>query len=128
MISKTSTAYNNILVSVVIRHYIYRSLSNPDSRDSIVALRPKGYYHRGLAINALNEDIRKCDIKHTGMLIAAVVSFISAEVKSSSPLCLFLRSLHHIRPISRLYRTMLTLDEISSRNRPHRPGSTTSKP
>ncbi|SPO06502.1 uncharacterized protein DNG_09192 [Cephalotrichum gorgonifer] len=74
----------HILVSVALRHRIYRVASSLRSRENVRELRSKYHHHRGLAISALNEQIRKSEPKYAYALMVGVMTFAFAELQRSS--------------------------------------------
>lgn len=77
-ISLTTPAMMHILVSVAIRHRLYRVASNAGARDDLVKLRSKFYHHRGKAITALNDEI--LNLRNPYYLMVSAVMFVFAEV------------------------------------------------
>ena len=74
-------AMSHILVSVAIRHRIYRVASSPNSSDDVAELRSKFYGHRQKAMTALNEEIRVQ--KNVYSLMISAILFVFAEVRLS---------------------------------------------
>lgn len=103
IIHRATPAINNIVVSVTMRHHIYRtSLTSGCRREGIVELLLKSHHHRGLAINALNDEIKSYDHSRLGALIGGIIVFIFSEVRptlSVSSICtippLILRMVPH---------------------------------
>lgn len=73
-----SPAILHVLVSVAIRHRIYRVASNAGDKRGLVDLRSKYYHHRAGAISALNNEIYSCKNVYT-LMVGALV-FVFAEV------------------------------------------------
>lgn len=84
IIHRVTPAINNIVVSVTLRHHIYRtSLTSGCRGEGIIDLLSKSHYHRGLAINALNDEIRGYHRDRLGVLIGGIIVFIFSEVRST---------------------------------------------
>lgn len=77
-----SPAIIHILVSVAVRHRIYRVASNrrADDKGGLIELRSKYYHHRDKAITALNDEIYS--YKNAYMLMISALLFVFAEVRS----------------------------------------------
>lgn len=77
-------AMNHILVSVALRHRMYRVGANSGRRDrAVLEMRSKYYHHRGLAISAMDSDIRG-GVTNVFVLMASAIMFVFAEVCGSS--------------------------------------------
>lgn len=106
IIHRATPAINNIVVSVTLRHHIYRtSLTSSCHREGMVELLSKSHYHRGLAINALNDEIQRFDRARLGALIGGIIVFIFSEVRptlSVSSVCTIPCPILRMVPHSRL--------------------------
>lgn len=81
-LQNASPAIIHILVSVAVRHRIYRVASNRRAadKDGLIELRSKYYNHRDKAITALNDEIYS--YKNAYMLMISALLFVFAEVRS----------------------------------------------
>lgn len=81
-LSGAPPAIVHILVSVAVRHRIYRVASNSrGDKNGLIELRSKYYHHRDKAITALNDEIY-C-YKNAYMLMIGALLFVFAEVRLS---------------------------------------------
>lgn len=79
-------AMNHILVSVALRHRMYRVGANSGRRNrAVLEMRSKYYHHRGMAISAMNREIRKPDTGNVFLLIVSAIMFVFAEVSRAPP-------------------------------------------
>lgn len=75
-------AMSHILVSVALRHRMYRVGANSGRRDgAVLEMRSKYYHHRGMAIAALNAEIRKPGMGNAFLVMVNAIMFVFAEVR-----------------------------------------------
>lgn len=115
VIHKVTPAINNIVVSVTLRHHIYRtSLTSGCRGEGIVELLAKSHYHRGLAINALNDEIRGYHRARLGVLIGGIIVFIFSEVRFALSGCYICILPSLIQRMMAHYRVTLLLREVET--------------
>ena len=77
-VSVACSSIIHLLVSVAIRHRIYRVASN-SGKELVVDLRHKYYEHRQKAIIAFNSEIQ--ENKNPYLMMVCAVLFVYAEVR-----------------------------------------------